>query len=52
MSVRILFALMIGSMAWQASQAGPASMSYPAKDGPGRGRHVVFLTGDEEYRGE
>jgi hypothetical protein len=52
MSVRILVALIVGSIALQVSQAGPSSMSYPAKDGPGRGRHVVFLTGDEEYRGE
>src|SRR6476646_10534634 len=52
MSFRLLFALIVASLAWQASQAGPASMNYPAKDGPGRGRHVVFLTGDEEYRSE
>lgn len=25
---------------------------YEPKDGPGKGRHVVFLTGDEEYRSE
>src|ERR1700749_4148834 len=25
---------------------------YDAHPGPGGGRHVVFLTGDEEYRGE
>src|SRR5256885_13797932 len=23
-----------------------------AKDGPGKGKHIVFLTGDEEYRSE
>jgi hypothetical protein len=27
-------------------------ITYPAKDGPGRGKHLVFLTGDEEYRSE
>ena len=27
-------------------------MTYDAKAGPGKGKHVVFLTGDEEYRGE
>jgi hypothetical protein len=33
--------------------AAPAnSITYPAKPGPGQGRHLVFLTGDEEYRGE
>src|ERR1041384_5213263 len=50
MGVRILFALMIASMALQRAPAD--SVSYPAKEGPGGGRHVVFLTGDEEYRSE
>jgi hypothetical protein len=25
---------------------------YEGKDGPGKGKHLVFLTGDEEYRSE
>ena len=25
---------------------------YEGKSGPGNGKHLVFLTGDEEYRGE
>src|SRR5882672_1968230 len=25
---------------------------YKGKSGPGRGKHIVFLTGDEEYRSE
>ena len=25
---------------------------YEGKEGPGKGRHIVFLTGDEEYRSE
>jgi hypothetical protein len=25
---------------------------YEGKDGPGRGKHIVFLAGDEEYRSE
>ena len=27
-------------------------VTYEGKDGPGKGRHIVFLSGDEEYRGE
>ena len=27
-------------------------ISYDAKPGPGQGKHIVFLTGDEEYRSE
>lgn len=26
--------------------------SYPAQQGPGGGKHIVFVTGDEEYRSE
>ena len=28
------------------------TITYEPKPGPGAGRHLVFLTGDEEYRGE
>src|ERR1700752_797134 len=27
-------------------------VEYPASNGPGQGKHVVFLSGDEEYRSE
>eukprot|EP01034_Spumella_vulgaris_P014775 gene14775-18880_t len=27
-------------------------ITYPAQPGPGAGKRIVFLTGDEEYRGE
>jgi acetyl esterase/lipase len=27
-------------------------VTYHPKDGPGKGKHIVFLSGDEEYRGE
>jgi len=27
-------------------------MVYQGKTGPGKGKHIVFLSGDEEYRGE
>ena len=33
-------------------RAQAPSISYPAGAGPGGGRHVVLLSGDEEYRGE
>ena len=32
--------------------AAGSSITYEAKPGPGNGRHLVFLTGDEEYRSE
>jgi len=35
-----------------APQPASTSITYPPGQGPGGGRHVVFLSGDEEYRGE
>jgi hypothetical protein len=32
--------------------AADTHVDYPAKPGPGQGRHVVLLAGDEEYRSE
>ena len=35
------------------TSAVSATVVYePAGDGPGNGKHIVFLTGDEEYRSE
>src|SRR6476661_4930754 len=52
MSMRMLFALMIGTVAIQAAPPSNESVTYPATSGAGQGRHIVFLTGDEEYRSE
>lgn len=51
---RVLPALLLFLAAFAAPGARSASTSitYPAGPGPGAGRHLVFLTGDEEYRGE
>jgi hypothetical protein len=35
-----------------AAQPGPTSLTFKGVDGPGRGHHVVLLSGDEEYRSE
>lgn len=37
-----------------ASQAGAEDpwVVYEGKDGPGKGKHIVFIAGDEEYRSE
>lgn len=39
---------------WACLGSAQASdwISYPGGEGPGKGRHVVFLSGDEEYRSE
>ena len=55
---RILLALLLASLSFSARPAGDAiqpvdhSVTYAAKAGPGQGRHVVLLSGDEEYRSE
>ncbi|HEY3863551.1 MAG TPA: hypothetical protein VGO59_16875 [Verrucomicrobiae bacterium] len=50
--------LIRAALVW-AAVASPACLAqagetvvYKGADGPGRGRHIVFLTGDEEYRSE
>lgn len=52
MIIRTTIALLAGSLALSAAQPVATSVSYPPGRGAGQGRHVVFLTGDEEYRGE
>lgn len=52
MIIRTAIAVLVGSLALSSVQSTRTSVSYPAKTGAGQGRHVVFLTGDEEYRGE
>jgi hypothetical protein len=52
MRIHTLTALMLGLSIFPAPQAADTSITYQAKDGPGRGRQVVLLAGDEEYRSE
>jgi hypothetical protein len=53
MSIRPPLAWLLGAtLILSPVRAADTSITYPAKTGPGKGRHVVFLTGDEEYRGE
>jgi hypothetical protein len=52
MRVAVPFALLVASITLAAARLADTSVSYPAKPGPGQGRHIVFLAGDEEYRSE
>jgi hypothetical protein len=45
-------ALLLGFLALPAQKAADTSITYSGKEGPGRGRHIVLLAGDEEYRSE
>ena len=46
------FLLALGCLLATALHAASPSITYEAKPGAGAGKHLVFLTGDEEYRGE
>jgi hypothetical protein len=51
MKLRSLLALTFGLIISLPVFAGDWVV-YPGKDGPGKGKHIVFLAGDEEYRSE
>lgn len=36
----------------QTLQVGEKWITYEGKNGPGQGKHIVFVTGDDEYRSE
>src|SRR3954462_6490581 len=44
--------LVLSSLLALVAEAASTTVTYSPKPGPGAGRHIVFLTGDEEYRGE
>jgi azurin len=52
--IHFAWVILLSLLASAAAAAAPAEGStiYEPKAGPGKGKHVVFLTGDEEYRGE
>ncbi len=52
MTLPRVLGLFLGCLLMSVAQAASSSITYPAKPGPGAGKHIVFLTGDEEYRGE
>ncbi|MBI1841945.1 MAG: hypothetical protein HYR88_13985, partial [Verrucomicrobia bacterium] len=48
-----LQSLLVALTLWTAVAAHAAdTVVYQGKQGPGRGKHIVFLSGDEEYRSE
>ena len=46
------FNVLFFSLAFSSLAADPWVVYEPKADGPGKGKHVVFLSGDEEYRSE
>jgi hypothetical protein len=47
-----LFTPLLLLMTFGSTQVADTSVSYAPKRGPGQGKHIVLLTGDEEYRSE
>ena len=52
MRIAIALVLLLAAAAPEVQQAPQTSLTFPGGSGAGRGRHVVLLAGDEEYRSE
>src|SRR4249920_814911 len=51
--LKILFSLsLVGLLAAAAAAQNPNLIVYQGDKGPGHGKHIVFLSGDHEYRSE
>src|SRR2546429_4331475 len=50
--IKSLSFFVVALVACAASWSAQTSVVYQPKEGPGRGKHIVFLSGDEEYRSE
>lgn len=51
-SIAALGLSLVATMLPAYSDSGTGWVSYPGGKGPGQGKHVVLLAGDEEYRSE
>lgn len=50
---RLLLSLVFTAVMTAAARAGEMPwLTFEGADGPGKGKHIVFITGDEEYRSE
>lgn len=50
--LRSLLAMVTITLAASSGRAGEKWVTYDGFDGPGKGRHIVLISGDEEYRSE
>jgi hypothetical protein len=49
---RILLLVALGSLAYNSARAADPWITLEGSGGPGRGKHIVLISGDEEYRSE
>lgn len=52
MSIPRTAALLLALLAFSPTRADSPAVVYAGGDGPGRGKHIVLVAGDEEYRSE
>src|ERR1700704_5936007 len=48
----VIAALLLLVISFVSSAVAADTVVYEGKAGPGKGKHIVFLAGDEEYRSE
>ena len=48
----LVFIIILMSVGITIAQGGKQWVVYEGKSGPGNGKHIVFVSGDEEYRSE
>ena len=49
---RVLVLIVLASLGSLPARAADPWIVYPGGDGPGKGKHIVLVSGDEEYRSE
>ena len=52
MRIASLFGLFLVFTAAVSANADDQWITFEGKDGPGKGKHIVFVSGDDEYRSE
>jgi type 1 glutamine amidotransferase len=51
-AIRVLLATLLASLLGSTARAGDPWVVYPGGEGPGKGKHIVLVSGDDEYRSE
>lgn len=50
--MKLIASLFVASCLLVANTFAADWLEFPGKDGPGKGKHIVLISGDEEYRSE
>ncbi len=52
MKIQVIASLLLSVLGTATSALAEAPLVYLGSDGPGKGKHIVFVSGDHEYRSE